>query len=476
MTVHLLIIEDEEDFIDELYSIIDKLPCEVHQKTARSRDEAYSQIAASFLDLVILDLTIPTVNGALDADPEHGHAVFNRIRVDAPGTPIFVLTGSPVEDFIPNLLANTQKIDIWSEGKQVSNIFFQRKYRLNECVDLLQDIVQAIEALSDVELDRGDMSLSVAEDRLIRIFAKKFQGVRCVVSSLSKGLSGARVVRLKTTDRQGVQVHEAVAKLAGLKEIRREAEAYDNFIIRLNPISTARKFAKLEFGAHNLAGVFFALADGFEHNAFESIRQYPSLSNRMIKNIEAATEKWVTEVPETRRTIKQFRQRLVKDDTFEDLQQKYALDWSVEFEEREIQARWACIHGDLHGCNVLVSSNGSIVLIDYSDVGEGPASLDPITLEMSVLFHPESTVSYKEWLANDQVKDWGDLDRYLTNCPVQEFVSECRQWAFRVAAGRREVAASAYAYLIRQLGYDDTNKELAMSLLKAIRQFYNENT
>jgi hypothetical protein len=29
------------------------------------------------------------------------------------------------------------------------------------------------------------------------------------------------------------------------------------------------------------------------------------------------------------------------------------------------------------------------VIIDYGEVGEGTASLDPVTLELSLLFHPK---------------------------------------------------------------------------------------
>ena len=108
-----------------------------------------------FLDLVILDLKIPTVNGSLNADPEHGHAVFNRIRTVAPGTPIFVLTGSPAEDFIPELLNNQQQIDIWGEGQKTGTILFLRKLDIDKCPEILAAIALAIEHLSDVELDRG---------------------------------------------------------------------------------------------------------------------------------------------------------------------------------------------------------------------------------------------------------------------------------------------------------------------------------
>lgn len=79
MTLHVLIIEDDDDFVDELRETIAALPGDSNIRIAGSRDQAYEMLENGFLDLVILDLKIPTVSGALDADPEHGHAVFTRI-------------------------------------------------------------------------------------------------------------------------------------------------------------------------------------------------------------------------------------------------------------------------------------------------------------------------------------------------------------------------------------------------------------
>ena len=477
MTVYVLIVEDDDDFVEEIQNILGALPGECNSDVARSRDEAFVRVDADdFLDLVILDLKLPTVNDALDADPAHGHSVFNKIRTEVPGTPIFVLTGSPAENFIPELLNNQQQIDIWSEGRKTGNILFLKKYKVNECYGLLEPIANAIGSLSDVELNRGGMDLSIAEDRLIRIFTKKFHGVRCVVSSLGGGLSGARVIRLRVTDSQGVQVHDAVAKLTGLQAVREEGERYDNFMARLGPAVTPRKLATLEFGAHKLAGIFFGLADGFLESGFDIARKDRQRAGTMIGNIQGATARWVAEVPETRRTIQRFRQRVLDDSGLEEIRAAYELDWVVDFEGREIQSRWACVHGDLHGCNVLVAADGAIALIDYGDVGEGPASLDPVTLELSLLFHPDAGGAGGEWPSVDQARAWGALDTYLVECPFPEFVRECRQWALSVGAGNRDVAASAYSYLVRQLKYDDTNKDLVVALLEGVRSFYDEST
>ena len=475
MTLHLLIVEDEDDFVEELSEIVDELPVDTSFRIARSRDEAYEQLEKYFSDLVILDLTIPTVSGALDADPEHGYAVFGRTRKIAPGAPIFVLTGSPAENFVPNLLEHQQQIDIWSEGKKTGTIGFLTKLHIDKFPRILSQIAEAIDRLSDVELESEGLTLSVAEDRLIRIFAKKYSGVRCSTSELRSGQSGARVIRLRVTDHRGVLVHDAVAKLSNHADIRKEDENYDLHVTRLASSATPRKLATLEYGADWLSGIFFGLAEGSDESTFDIASNSPESAKDIICSIEAAMAPWIEGVPETRVQIRQIRQRLLNDDTFHQIRETFRLGWVQSYENREIQARLGCSHGDLHGKNIVISPTGA-QLIDYGDVGDGPASLDPVTLELSLLFHPHAPERPSKWPTTEQANAWGDLDFYLRGCPFCKFVRECRAWALRAAAGNREVAASAYGYLVRQLKYEDTDKDLACALLEGVRSFYQEST
>ena len=476
MTLHLLIVEDEDDFVEELLETLSSLPGDTDIRVAGSRDQAYEMLEKGFLDLVILDLKIPTVSGALDGDPQHGHAVFNRVRTVAPGTSIFVLTGSPAEDFLAELvLKNHHQIDIWSEGRKSETILFLRKLEIVRCLEFLTPIAQAIERLSDVELEGDGLNLSLAEDRLIRIFARKFKGVRCVATELRGGLSGARVIRLSVTDHQGVLVHDAVAKLSTLADIRREGERYDSYVKRLAPAATPRKLASLEYGAHKLAGIFFGLAEEADESAFDIASKSPEKAKITIRKVEAAMARWIAGVPQTRTTIREIRQRLLNDQSLDQVRDIFGLDWVQDFENRGIQARLGCSHGDLHGKNIFVSPAGT-ELIDYDDVGEGPASLDPVTLELSLLFHPGGPGRTSAWPSATQAKAWGNLEVYLQGCPFLDFVRECRAWALRAAAGKREVAASAYSYLVRQLKYEDTDKDRACTLLEGVRFFYEGST
>lgn len=471
MTLFVLVVEDDLDFIEEFRQVFAELPGHSELRVAASREAAFALLASEFFDLIVLDLKIPTIDGALDANPEHGHAVFTRARALSPGTPIFLLTGSPVEDFIPTLLQQQQQIDIWGEGRRIGTVEFLKKVRFDQCPTKLGPIAAAVHALSDVELDRGGINLTLQEDRLIRIFAKRFGGTRCTVARLGGGLSGAKVLRLHITDSGGARVHDAVAKLGSPGDVNDEGSRFDNRVARLDASATPRKLATLEFGAGALAGIFYGLAQGFEASAFELALRQDGTCAGAIRGVETATKRWTDGVGETRRPIQQIRQCVLSDDTLSRILEKYSISWAINFETNTIQTRWACIHGDLHGNNILIS-NGSAVLIDYGDVGDGPASLDPITLELSLLFHPQR-LDTLGWPSIEQASRWGSIESYVQGCPAAEFIRECREWAGRVSAGNREIAACAYSYLVRQLKYEDTNKELALALLDGVKRFYD---
>ena len=140
-----------------------------------------------------------------------------------------------------------------------------------------------------------------------------------------------------------------------------------------------------------------------------------------------------------------------------------------------MQATLGCSHGDLHGSNIFVSPAGA-QLIDYGDVGTAAASLDPVTLELSLFFHPDAPYRDGVWPSLEQAGSWGDLSTYIAACPFPDFVRDCRRWALRAGAGNREVAACAYGYLLRQLKYEDTNKALALALLDGVRHFFDGST
>lgn len=470
MTVHILIVEDEDDVIEDLKAVIYGISKNVQIRTAKSRDSACVLLETEFFDFAIFDLKIPTQDGGLDGEPEHGHFVFAHARICAPGINILVLTSSPSEDFTSTMLKAKEHVDIWSEGRKVGTVDFLRKLDFIQAPDLLAPIIGAIEALEEIELNLRDVNLSIDQDRLIRIFAKKFNAGQCIVSPLTPGRSGATPLRLQLLDLGGAPIQTAVAKLGPLPKVQDECARYDNSVALLNPASTPRKMATLEYGAGSTAGIFYGLAAGFDQSLFEVIQADDAAAARAVEAIGAALAQWPYGVGQSRQTVAAIRECQLSDASAAALQASYSLDWAAAYEAEPVQARWCCVHGDLHGGNALVTANQLAVLIDYGDVGPCAASYDPLTLELSAVLHPDIEKS-AAWPTVEHCRNWGNLELYLEGSPIPLFVRQCRAWARALAAGEREIAAAAYAYLLRQLKYDDTDKERIIALLEGVRAF-----
>jgi aminoglycoside phosphotransferase (APT) family kinase protein len=104
-------------------------------------------------------------------------------------------------------------------------------------------------------------------------------------------------------------------------------------------------------------------------------------------------------------------------------------------EALKIRSSESCIHGDLHGANILVGAKQDAVLIDFGDVGPGFTCLDPVTLELSLIFHPEAVrLGYSATLSMI-VERWPDIDSYIKNNPMAAVIETYREWAHDVGGG-----------------------------------------
>ncbi len=473
--MRILLVEDDQAYIEAISQILTELPGPPKLIVAQSKCDATDQLQAGFFDLILLDLRIPTEDGLLDADPRHGRNVFYVAREHAPGTPIFVLTGSPAEDFIEDFLGSSQRVDIWSEGRKTQMVQFMRKYNFQNFRPQIEVICKALWELSEVELS-GPHSriLPIEHDRLMRIFAKRYGATRCEFNSVSGGFSRANVYRLRVTSAEGACIHNAIGKLGSVDDIHSEGERFDTYVSRLDSSATPRKLCVLEVGAGKTAGVFYSLASDYPYDGFTITHANPEIATSIPETLSATLRPWCQGVPETRRTIGEIRRSVVADQDSLQIREKFPVPWADQFETRSIQARWCQSHGDLHGKNILIADDGRCVVIDYGDVGFRPASLDPITYELSFLFHPDGSLRTSGWPTLSQALHWGDLDLYLADCPIETVIQNLRHWTISVAAGKREIAASAYSYLLRQYKYPDNDPQLINALLDGVFRYFSE--
>jgi len=101
----------------------------------------------------------------------------------------------------------------------------------------LKPVYDAIHALADVEIKKSGAgsSLSLPEDRLVRIFTRSRSGSRCELAQMSAGLSDARVLRIRVFDESGATRINAIAKIGSHEAIALELKNYEKEISRLDP-------------------------------------------------------------------------------------------------------------------------------------------------------------------------------------------------------------------------------------------------
>lgn len=72
------------------------------------------------------------------------------------------------------------------------------------------------------------------------------------------------------------------------------------------------------------------------------------------------------------------------------------------------------------------------------------------------------------WPSEAQAEAWPDANAFAAGAPFEAYLRACRERAVAMAGSPQEVLAVGYAYALRQLKYDDTDKDLARRLSAAV--------
>jgi hypothetical protein len=113
---------------------------------------------------------------------------------------------------------------------------------------------------------------------------------------------------------------------------------------------------------------------------------------------------------------------------------------------------------------VLVDEDGHVMIIDFGDVDRCPLGIDPLVLEMSILFHPDrpnGTLPTPEDGAR-----WPDAEYFCSVSPCPLFATACREWLMNTVDGAGAYVL-AYLHALRQLKYPDSDKGLALAIAQS---------
>jgi hypothetical protein len=435
-----------------------------------SRDSALAALAGETFDLVILDRRIPSADDVLDDHADHGWRVFAHVREEQPGTPVWFLTGSEDADFAVEINNTCGKIeDIHGRGtrEQMYQVFWKKS--LADCVKSLRAFAEEREALGriDIRSTPGSPQLSGDECRTLRLFGRCRNGAAVEMTVLGGGLSGSRVLKVIVKEANGSVRITAVAKVAPLTVIQDESTRYHADIVRLSPGGFPSLTQRIDAGAGKTGGLFYGMVGADVESLFDRLAN----GHAGIADIPAALrhieQNWYQGKQAEMVRVAQIRRRFIGDPQLPAIRtQLTGIDINA-IEGRTVRVGQCCQHGDLHCANVVFDDTGRPMLIDFGGTGRSFSTVDPVTLELSTIFHMQHTRLPAGWPTEAAMSQWATTGDYTQGCAFGPFIAACRDWANGEAASSEEVFAVAYGYAMRQLKYEDTDKALARALIRA---------
>lgn len=472
--MRILVVEDNPDTAAVLE---EELKAREHI-CALTRSRAAAMAALDIgepLDLVICDLSIPTVDDALDESVDHGILVLSHIRSVAPGVPVLAFTGyGTAPGVAKSLLDNADRQDLFGVGHDEQLLSLFDKAQLAECLDEVDRCSKELAALADIELSEGfaPTGLTAMQQRVVQIYARRRSAKVVHLQALGGGLTEARVVRARLDGISGQHIATLVGKLASMTAVEVERVGYEKHVAGALALGSYPSVVGLvRAGADRTAGLFYELGGDYSRSLADLLRDDPAAAAAVVTRLAELSAPWREGAPASTTSVGDIRKAFIWAPDFEAVTPQLGDNFPLEVEAQQVQARICTVHADLHPLNVLLNDELEPLFIDFGRVQQAPATTDPVTMELSLSFHPGLRALHN-WPAAESAAMFFNVDEYLASSPVAEFVRACRQWALApgVGAGTRELAAVVYGYSIRQLMFPGVPADLAVALAAAAAQ------
>ncbi|MBN9505329.1 MAG: response regulator [Altererythrobacter sp.] len=465
--MRVLLVEDKVDFAGAIEKAIGGIDgCEVIWK--RSKAGALSALEEEPFDVVILDRRIPTEDDFLDDHQDHGWAVFQSIAEHLPGTSVWFLTGTVDTDFPVEMLRDHgRRGDIHCCGREdpVHQVFWKDK--MTDCVAAVRAFRADVQQTDQIHVDYvgTPINLRAEELRLLKLFGRTHNGARIEVRPLAGGLSGARVLRVTVYNAAGAPQIMSVAKVGAFGEITVERTKYHAEVVKLAPGSFPQVTAEIGLGAGRYASIFYGVVGADVKSLFDLLVDDPVAGAAVPAQLRADQATWHGARQTEKLRVSTIRRSLIGDVVLQGLGDELAGIDLGPVEAIELDVARCVQHGDLHCANVLFDDVARPMFIDYPEIGRAPASLDPVALELSTIFHRDAP-DRGGWPSEDRAANWTDIDQFCAGSPYEDYLRACRAWALGIAGSEQEVWAVGYSYALRQLKYVDTDKVLARAIVR----------
>lgn len=464
MSEHLaILVEDDPDQAEVSASVLMNAGFRVIEHNVLESALTYLEETADLIDLFVLDRRLPMRKNETATD-EFGDAFFIQVRTKFPDARVIVFTGYASVDLLQEAMQGSGQFPLRLQNP-IDRITVLKKDQSLEFKLHIESYMGLLQELDDIELhdDTTGRGFEPIDRRLLRRVAYEFGAVSITPTSLGGGLTGAKVWKCEIHRAAG-HVADVVAKLA---EKSQELGGLQDLLPLHNSASTRASISGLIAGYSldilRLAGnSVFPLSD--------LIATDPSQACNHVKQVATALDA-IDERSSTLR-LQDLVVPLLSWDKLAELLARHGI--TAPSATMRISVKMGMRHGDLHPSNVMVN-NDAAVLIDFDNSCFGAGLLDPVTLLISTLVHPDSPIRGSAWPTAEEISRTFGTEEFGSGNKSAEWFQTVWQWTQSRQTSAREFWGVTLGYATRQLKYQDVlNDSDVLDRVKAVARKASE--
>lgn len=459
-----VLVEDDPEQAEVSVGVLEAAGFNVHSFNSIAPARGYISDSTDLIDLFVLDRRLP-VNSGESATEEFGDELLKEVRSTHPDARLIVFTGYATVRHLQESLQGSGQLPA-QDGQPLDRVKVLEKDQSLEFKLEVEQFRELLQDLEDIEIitSPGTAPLSAIDKRVLRRLAFEYRAVSVSVAPLDGGLTGASVWRCQINRSEG-RIATVVAKRV---KVHGSPGGLAELLPRANTTATVSTISGLMAGKYLNV---FQLAGDSPFPLMDVIAEQPDKAVELAKPVWDALRAVTAQRLTT--TVAEMCQPLISWDLLTERLRAYEVQAPAP--SLSVTTRIGPRHGDLHPGNVLID-NGQAVLIDFDSETFAAGALDPITMLLSTLVHPDSPICGAAWPDASYIGSTFGTPDFGRGHPCESWFRSVQEWIVECHTSPREYWAVVLAYAGRQLSYPDVlqNQEIIDRLVALARRASEE--
>lgn len=437
-----VLVEDDPQQAESSLSVLGGARFDVRSFDSIAPALEYLKASTDLIDLFVLDRRLPVVTGQ-PASEELGDELLSIIRSGYPDARLIVFTGFATVSHVQNALQGGGQLPA-QDLDPIDRVTVLQKHQSLEFKRHVEEYRKLLQDLDDVEINFVEADqLDRLDHRALRRLAFAYRAVSARVTPLAGGLTDARVWRCELHHAEG---HIATVVAKRVKKASAPGGLPDLLPREITTSTTATLSGLMAGSCLNVLQV----AGAATYSLMSVVAEDP------VRAVDLARPVWdaLHKVAEQSRSIpiSEICASLLAWDSLPDLLQEHGIE--VPSGTLTATVRVGVRHGDLHPGNILIDDDHG-VLIDFDSTTFAGGALDPVTMLISTLVHPDSPIRGASWPGSTEIAEHFGTPDFGVGHSCEVWFQGVLAWATECSASEREFWALVLAYAARQLRYSD---------------------